>query len=186
MSILRLGADPVSGEGRPQLPPPGPRCPRTPLKASRPTYPVVAISLAGLGGPSCHLTVHRTSKGARIGATVTNTGSRAGADVAQLYLGIPSIRGVPQPPEQLKGFAKVSLRPGQHRRVSFALTRRALSYWNTGAGRWRVAPGCYRVMVGDSSARLPLRGSIALGGVSCGRRPGRQASAQLQLARGSR
>jgi beta-glucosidase len=114
-----------------------------------------------------HLTIRRIPGAAVIVATVTNTGSRAGADVAQLYLGLPSLPGVPQPPEQLKRLAKVTLRPGQSQRVTFALDPRALSYWDTTAGGWRIAPGCYRVMVGDSSARLPLRAALPFGGGRC-------------------
>ena len=41
--------------------------------------------------------------------------------------------------------------------MSFTLDRRALSYWDTAAGGWHVAPGCYEVMVGSSSRDLPLR-----------------------------
>jgi len=93
-----------------------------------------------------------------VAATVTNTGRRAGVAVPQLYLGLPSPGpGVVQPPRQLRGFAKLRLRPGQSRRVRFGVDRRALSYWDTGAGGWRVAPGCYHVMVGSSSRNLPLR-----------------------------
>jgi beta-glucosidase len=105
--------------------------------------------------------------GALITATVTNSGSRAGGALPQLYLGLPSLAGVPQPPAQLKGFAKVSLRPGQSARVSFPIDARALSYWDAGAGAWRVAPGCYRVMVGSSSRDLPLQGVLPVGGASC-------------------
>jgi beta-glucosidase len=113
------------------------------------------------------LTIHRTRGGAEVSATVTNAGSRSGADVAQLYLGMPSLPGVPQPPEQLKGFDKVALRAGQSKRITLALDQRSLSYWDTGQGRWRVAGGCYRVMVGDSSAHLPLRGATGLDGGHC-------------------
>ena len=116
------------------------------------------------------LTIHRTREGAVVSATVANTGSRAGADVAQLYLGMPSLPRVPQPPEQLKGFVKLSLRPGQSKRITFALHRRALSYWSIATGGWRAAPGCYRVLVGDSSAQLPLRGAIAFAGGHCSAR----------------
>jgi beta-glucosidase len=113
------------------------------------------------------LAIHRTPGGAEVSATITNGGSRGGADVAQLYLGMPSLPGVPQPPEQLEGFDKIALRAGQSKRIAFALDRRSLSYWDTRHGRWRVARGCYRVMVGDSSAQLPLRGTIAFGGGHC-------------------
>jgi beta-glucosidase len=115
------------------------------------------------------LTIRRVPDGVAIGATVTNSGRRVGTDVAQLYLGMPGLPGVPQPPKQLKGFDTVSLRPGQSKRVTFVLNPRTLSYWDAATARWRVASGCYRVMVGDSSAQLPLRGGIRFGS---GRRRG--------------
>ena len=76
----------------------------------------------------------------------------------QLYVGLPSPGpGVVQPPRQLRGYTKLRLRRGETRRVSFALDARALSYWDTGADGWRLAPGCYRVIVGSSSRDLPLQ-----------------------------
>jgi beta-glucosidase len=97
-----------------------------------------------------------------VSATVTNTGSRAGADVAQLYLGDPAAAG--EPPRQLAGFARVSLQAGQSRRVTFELTPRNEEWWDTAAGGWSSSPGTYRLFVGDSSAPtgLPLRGSFRL------------------------
>lgn len=77
------------------------------------------------------------------------------------HVGMPEPRpGVVQPPWQLKGFRRVSLRPGESRRVRFRLNRRAFSYWSTAADGWRVARGCYRIAVGESSRDLPLRGRI--------------------------
>jgi beta-glucosidase len=84
-------------------------------------------------------------------ADVTNTGSRAGTDVAQLYLGDPAATG--EPAEQLKGFQRVTLQPGQTRQVSFRLGRSAFAWWD---GKWTVSPGSYALMVGDSSTNLPL------------------------------
>ncbi|TDC60500.1 glycosyl hydrolase [Actinomadura sp. GC306] len=84
--------------------------------------------------------------------TVTNTGSRKGVAVPQLYIGMPSPGvDVPQPPKQLKGYTKVTLAPGESTRVRFPLSARSFSYWNEGAKAWKVADGCYRVMVGSSS-----------------------------------
>jgi beta-glucosidase len=74
---------------------------------------------------------------------------------------------VVQPPKQLKGFRRVTLRRESSTRVAFAIDRRALSYWNTAAGGWRVAPGCYRVMVGRSSRAILRRATLAVGGASC-------------------
>jgi len=110
--------------------------------------------------------------GAVVHATVENTGTRPGVETPQLYLGLPEPRAdVPQPPRALKDFTKVALAPGQSRRVRFSLDERAFSYYDTGAAGWRVAPGCYAVMVGRSSRDLPLTGSLARGGASCSRAP---------------
>ena len=114
------------------------------------------------------LRIRRTATGALVTLTVRNVGRRTGAAVPQLYLGLPSVAGVPQPLAQLKGFEKVTLAPGKRARVSFRLDSRSLSYWDVAAGDWRVAPGCYRVMVGGSSRELPLRGVLARGGAACG------------------
>jgi beta-glucosidase len=85
---------------------------------------------------------------------VTNTGSREGAEVAQLYLTDPSATG--EPARQLKGFQKVDLKPHQSRRVSFEISAQDASYWSTDAQAWTLAAGKYTVQVGDSSRHLPL------------------------------
>jgi beta-glucosidase len=101
-----------------------------------------------------------TSRGqVTVSADVTNTGKRAGADVAQLYVGDPATTG--EPPEQLKGFDKVSLQPGQTKQVSFRLSAaQAFSYWDTPANAWAVADGGYKLSIGDSSASLPLTTTV--------------------------
>jgi beta-glucosidase len=108
-----------------------------------------------------------TATGFAVRATVTNVGRRTGTAVPQLYVGLPSPRAVPQPPAQLKGFEKVLLAPGRSAQLRFMLSRSALSYWDTSTGAWRVAPGCYRVMVGSSSRDLPLRAALGEAGASC-------------------
>jgi beta-glucosidase len=90
--------------------------------------------------------------GEKVSVVVTNTGDRTGHAVPQLYLGLPSPReDVPQPPRQLKGFAKLTLDPGRSASVEFTLADSALSYWDELAGGWTVAAGEYRVHVGESS-----------------------------------
>jgi beta-glucosidase len=102
--------------------------------------------------------------GSSASVTVTNTGSRLGVEVPQLYLGLPSPGpGMVQPPKQLKGIEKLSLAPGESRRVTVAITPRDLSYWDTGAGDWSIAPGCYGVMVGRSSRDIVRRATLAVG-----------------------
>jgi beta-glucosidase len=104
---------------------------------------------------------------ATVAVTVKNTGTRSGWAVPELYLSIPSAPGVPQPPDQLKGFARVALAPRQSQRVSMALDARSFSYWSDAADGWRVAPGCDKIRVGSSSRKLPLSGKIAVAGGAC-------------------
>jgi beta-glucosidase len=90
---------------------------------------------------------------------ITNAGSLYGAEVGQLYLGMPST-AVLQPPKQLKGFQKVALEPGQTRRVRLVLDSRSFSYWDVNSHSWQIAPGTYQIMVGSSSRDIRLLGQI--------------------------
>ena len=95
-------------------------------------------------------------------ANVTNTGSRAGAEIAQLYVGFPTTAN--EPPKQLKGFQKIMLQPGQTQPVSFTLTPEEFSIWNTTAKNWVVVDGTYQVMIGASSRDIRLTGSFQANG----------------------
>jgi beta-glucosidase len=99
--------------------------------------------------------------GYEVSFDVKNTGTREGADVAQVYVGDPQTK-VPRPAKELKGFVKVSLRPGETRRVSVMLDSRALSYYDVNARQWRAEPGDFNVLVGRSSEQIELRGKLAL------------------------
>ncbi|WP_435818703.1 discoidin domain-containing protein [Kitasatospora cineracea] len=96
---------------------------------------------------------------ATVTATVTNTGGRAGTEVAQLYVGAPADTG--EPPHQLKGFQRITLAPGASGTVSFTVTAHDLAHWDTGSGNWTATAGSYQILVGDSSRHLPLTGSLA-------------------------
>ncbi len=100
---------------------------------------------------------------------VTNTGRRTGWAVPELYVSIPAPAGLAQPPDQLKGFAKVLLAPRHSATVTIPLDARSFSYWNSGAQRWEIAPGCDTIRVGSSSRALPLRRTVSFGGASCPR-----------------
>jgi beta-glucosidase len=117
------------------------------------------------------LSVVQRGAGAQVSYTITNTGTRPGADVGQVYVAFP--RGLGEPPEQLKAFQKTFLEPGSSRRVVIELGSRAFSWWRSAKQRWVQSGGCYGISVGDSSASLPLHGRLALSGGSCGkaRRP---------------
>ncbi len=99
---------------------------------------------------------------ARVSATITNTGSVRGSDVAQLYVGDPSVAG--EPPRQLEGFKRVTLQPGQSQAVTFTVTGHELSYFDTTANGWTLPDGRFSLYVGDSSAlgSLPLRGKLTV------------------------
>ncbi|KAI1326738.1 glycoside hydrolase superfamily [Xylariaceae sp. FL0255] len=96
---------------------------------------------------------------ANVSATVTNSGSVAGAEVAQLYVGIP---GDGQPVQQLRGFEKPVLDAGESATVNFPLTRRDLSQWDTTAQAWYLASGSYAIYVGASSRDIRLQGTLVL------------------------
>ncbi|HUN36132.1 MAG TPA: glycoside hydrolase family 3 C-terminal domain-containing protein, partial [Trebonia sp.] len=97
---------------------------------------------------------------ATVTAKITNTGSKAGADVAQMYVGDPAASQ--DPPKQLKGFQRVSLAPGASATVSFPLTIHDLASFSPTANAWEAQAGTYGIYVGDSSASLPLTGSTSL------------------------
>jgi len=95
----------------------------------------------------------------QVSMTLENSGSRAGAEVVQLYIA-PQNSKVPRPLRELKGFRKVFLESGERTRVTFSLTEQALAYWNTEAGSWRVDPGSYDILLGSSSRDLRLHRRI--------------------------
>ncbi|TQN71600.1 Beta-glucosidase cel3A [Colletotrichum shisoi] len=92
---------------------------------------------------------------ATVTATVTNTGGVAGAEVAQLYITLPS--SAPEsPPKQLRGFQKLRLGVGESGTATFHLRRKDLSYWDVGRQNWIVPSGAFTARVGASSRNLPL------------------------------
>jgi beta-glucosidase len=97
---------------------------------------------------------------ATVDVTVTNTGKRYGATVAQLYLSYPSEADAPV--RSLRGFEKVALNSSTSRTVQFSLARRDLSYWDTSAQMWRLPAGEIKVQIGFSSRDLPIQGTLAI------------------------
>ena len=87
-------------------------------------------------------------------ATVENSGSVAGAEVAQLYLGFPASAG--EPPKVLRGFEKVMLAPGAKAQVEFPLTSWSTSIWDVGTHAWSPVKGSFDVWVGSSSRDIRL------------------------------
>jgi beta-glucosidase len=96
-----------------------------------------------------------------VGFDVTNTGSVAGAEVAQLYVSDPSAK-VSRPERELKGFEKVRLGPGETKHITINLDARSFGYWDTNAHKWAIDPGKFVIRVGDSSENTPLNADITL------------------------
>jgi beta-glucosidase len=92
---------------------------------------------------------------------ITNTGGRAGAEVAQVYVH-PVNPAVSRPDKELKGFVKVFLQPGETRNVSVTLDESAFSYYDVGTRSWVAARGNYKILIGRSSRDLPLAGDFQL------------------------
>jgi hypothetical protein len=89
-------------------------------------------------------------RGRKVSVTVKNTGKRTGTAVPQLYVSL----GNGEPPKQLRGMRRVTLAPRKRKRVTFSLTPRDLSYWDTGQNVWKEVGGCVRFMVGNSSRHI--------------------------------
>jgi beta-glucosidase len=96
-----------------------------------------------------------------VSCVIRNVGQRAGAEVAQLYLTNPTDGTSYQ---ELKGFAKAPLQPGEERTVSFELPAAAFEHYDVAQHGWAAAPGKYEARVGGSSRDIRLRGSIELAG----------------------
>ena len=96
-----------------------------------------------------------------VSVPVTNTGKVAGKEVAQLYVE-PVEHKVERVKKELKGFVKLSLRPGETQTATFALAPRALAYYDVLTHRWRTLAGTYRIRVGGSSATLPAVVTVAV------------------------
>jgi beta-glucosidase len=105
-------------------------------------YGDLSVSSVGVGG-------------VRVALRVRNTGMRAGTEVVQLYLEMPST-DVSEPPRQLKGFRKVDLAPGESQPIVFLLDTRAMSHWDTKAQAWSASVGTYGIDVGASSRDIRL------------------------------
>ena len=92
---------------------------------------------------------------------MTNTGARAGAEIVQLYVHAVH-SSVSRPENELKGFARVSLQPGETKRVRSRSAPRAFSYYSPERQGWVCEAGDYTISVGRSSRDLPLHGAVSL------------------------
>ena len=91
--------------------------------------------------------------------SMKNTGKIAGDEVAQVYITPPS-SPTPRPVRELKGFARISLQPGETKAVTVSIRKSDLAYWDPGTRKWTIPPGNYSAQVGPSSRDLPLTTSF--------------------------
>ena len=92
--------------------------------------------------------------------TVKNTGSRDGAEIAEVYAALPVSAG--EPPKRLVGFSKVWLKAGESKEVSVSVVPKYLSIYDEASDAWKLVPGGYTFMVGGSSQDLPLHEKVEL------------------------
>jgi beta-glucosidase len=93
--------------------------------------------------------------------TLANTGKREGAEVPQVY--VQEVHpSVTRPIKELKGFAKVSLQPGEKQKISIRLDRSAFAHYDPAKNGWVADQGEYKILVGGSSRDMELQGSYLL------------------------
>ena len=96
----------------------------------------------------------------KITFTLTNTGARAGAEIAEVYAALPA--SAEEPPKRLVGWSKVELKAGEKKAVEVEVDRKYLSIFDEGKDAWTLVPGDYTIMVGGSSDELPLKATVNL------------------------
>lgn len=105
--------------------------------------------------------VRPTAEGLDVSFVLTNASAVDAEEVAQVYVSRPESR-IGRPVKELKGFSRVALKAGERRTVTIALRRADLCHWDEAAQTWMLEPGRLRVLVGGSSADLPLCGEAEL------------------------
>ncbi|CAG8330472.1 unnamed protein product [Penicillium salamii] len=129
-------------------------------------YSRLSINIAATAGPSNGPIVPGGAEElfetvGTISAIVQNTGKVPGAEVAQLYIGLPD-SAPDTPPKQLRGFEKLLLQPEQSGMATFELTRRDLSYWDVQEQKWIIPSGTFTVYVGSSSRDIRQNGEFSV------------------------
>ena len=100
-----------------------------------------------------------------VSLTVTNTGSVAGTEIVQLYVAKKNSE-IFRPARELKGFARVTLAPGEKQRITLALDDKAFRFWNVKANRWEIEGGEYELLVGASVEDIRLCEKITVHGTA--------------------
>ena len=124
------------------------------------SYTTFRVSHLSVAPPTLHAASGKVAGSITATVDVTNTGTRAGAEVVQAYVEQPSGNG--EPPHQLNAFAKVQLKAGETKPVSFTLDERSFSFFDSSLHRWKTSAGVYQIFVGTSSRDLPLQAGVTV------------------------
>ena len=100
-----------------------------------------------------------------VSLTVTNTGSVAGTEIVQLYVAKKNSE-LFRPARELKGFARVTLAPGEKQRITITLDDKAFRFWNVKANRWEIEGGEYELLVGASVEDIRLCEKVTVHGTA--------------------
>ncbi len=106
------------------------------------------------------LTVTPGRHASRLAFTLTNTGTRAGSEIAEVYAALPA--SAQEPPKRLVGFTKVKLEPKEKKTVTIDVDPKYLSIFDEQKDGWTLVPGDYTIMVGGSVDKLPLKSVVSL------------------------
>jgi len=96
----------------------------------------------------------------KVAFTLTNSGEREGAEIAEVYAALPA--SAEEPPKRLIGWSKVNLKAGESKKVEVEIDPKYLSIFDEAKDAWTLVPGDYSIMVGGSSDKLPLKAAINL------------------------
>ena len=102
-------------------------------------------------------------KGIRV--TISNTGDHDGAEVVQMYVGLPNAI-VFRPEKELKGFVKVWIKAGESAEVSIPFDDKTFRYWNVKTNQWEIEMGTYQIMVGASVSDIRLQDTLQVAGTT--------------------
>jgi len=114
------------------------------------TYANLSMSGTGVSG----------NGSVNVSVDVTNSGTRAGDEVVQLYVAYPPSTTLPRPKQQLRGFKRVTLAAGQKQTVTFSLPGSALTYWDTTAKAFAVQAGTVQLQVGSTSKDIRIMSDL--------------------------
>jgi beta-glucosidase len=96
----------------------------------------------------------------KVSFTVTNTGARDGAEIAEVYAALPA--SAEEPPKRLIGWSKVQLKAGEKKTVDLEIDPKYLSIYDEAKDGWTLLPGEYTILAGGSSDKLPLTAAVSL------------------------